>query len=367
MAGSRRAICGIDEERYLDKISSCDSFTHRREKLQMRDLNQCYTMGYVYAAWCPLFPTAVKIGAFWDPNLDSRKYDRDHHLTFINSGETKVSTTLERLAEEANLPRKFEIIAGIATRNPYSTKWRAHQHFQKFNAPPPWTEFFAIHQNTAVSYFRNLSIELNLPFFPRSISPFHFKDLTIQNTSLPLPTPQTTAAPRPNAWIIPLYCSKPQESPATPQRLCAWDVPLIPKITANVPIAQSESIPGPSSTQEQEKEQLENKLQQPMEVASEESDCCDEDIASNSVISDGTTATAGSDSTTKRKKRTRPKKKYNDYCQIEATTQGLFVAEMSNGMHISMGQCWATKHYNSLDPDSPPVYVVHMPLPTRLP
>jgi hypothetical protein len=45
--------------------------------------------------------------------------------------------------------------------------------------------------------------------------------------------------------------------------------------------------------------------------------------------------------------------------------QGLFVAELSNGLHISLGPCWATLHHNILHAGSSPVCVIHMPLPIR--
>ena len=99
-----------------------------------------------------------------------------------------------------------------------------------------------------------------------------------------------------------------------------------------------------------------------------ESDYCDV----NSREDDDTTTTETSDFTTKTK---RKRRKNNKTCgdggdwalDGDATTQGLFVAEMSNGVHVSMGRCWATTHYNTLDPDSPPVCVVHMCVPMRLP
>lgn len=345
--GSRRAICSKDDEKYLDKISSCDSFTHRRETLQIKDLNGRATMGYVYAAWCPLFPKVVKIGAYWDPEFqNSREISAESRNTFMTSGESKVSIILDRLSQEAHLPHKFELIAGFATMSPYRSKQIAHEYFRKFRAPTPWIEFFGIQKTTIVSYFRNVSSKYNLPFF----SPY---------MSLPLPTPQAIlASPKTNAWTVPLnsktsslqpHCTNKMDTAAVVGRLLgAWAVPLIPKIvaaTAPQHISLS-SAPGEGH-----------------QAHMSESDCCDVD------------SREGSDSTTKTKRKRRKTKKGGGGDGVgggwaldgDATTQGLFVAEMSNGVHVSMGPCWATTHYNTLDPDSPPVCVVHMCVPMRLP
>jgi hypothetical protein len=353
--GSRRAICSKDDEKYLDKISSCDSFTHRRETFQIKDLNGRATMGYVYAAWCPLFPKVVKIGAYWDPEfLNFREISAECRNTFMTNGEFKVSIILDRLSKEAHLPHKFELIAGFATMSPYRSKQIAHEYFRKFRAPTPWIEFFGIQKTTIVSYFRNVSSKYNLPFFS-------------QYMSLPLPTTQAIlASPKTNAWTVPLYsktsssspqpahCSNKMDRAAVVGRLLgAWAVPLIPKIvaaTAPQHISLSPTSGGEGQAQ------------------MSESDYCDVD----SREGDDTTTAETSDFTTKTKrKRSKNKKTCGDggdwVLDGDSVTQGLFVAEMSNGVHVSMGRCWATTHYNTLDPDSPPVCVVHMCVPMRLP
>jgi hypothetical protein len=170
------------------------------------------------------------------------------------------------------------------------------------------------------------------------------------------PPPPISLPVKPSAWAVPLYPkSQPLVQPisaAVLQRPCAWDVPLIPKIvaTSNIP---NNTVDQPVLSQPEEQ------LEKESEVSSsnEDHDACKDRDEDSIIFRDEDSIRLNHDTA---KQRTRRARKRYSYCQ------GLFVAEMSNGVHISLGQCWATAHYNSLRPQSPPLYVVHMAVPMRL-
>jgi hypothetical protein len=162
-----------------------------------------------------------------------------------------------------------------------------------------------------------------------------------------------------SAWAVPLY-PKMQKAEAaiatTLPRKCAWDVPLIPKI-----ITARDACANISNLENSHSEAKASVITIPGNIKTA-SPLSATDIETASTLSTTDIETASSSSTTDISEKKRNRRRQHAYFYYGKQKHGLFIAEMSNGLHVSLGQCWATAHYHN---GTPPVYVVHMPVAMR--
>jgi len=125
----------------------------------------------------------------------------------------------------------------------------------------------------------------------------------------------------------------------------AWDIPLIPKL-----LALNQDL-SPNSNQDLSPNSNEDL-----------SPNSNQDLSSNEDLSQ---SSSQEESPTVQKKKTRNARRCNGRDRLHEGQPGLFIAEMNCGVHISLGPCWATKHYDNQQKDAHPLIVIHMVIPSR--
>jgi hypothetical protein len=293
--------------KYISSIGFWDGIIHKRE---MRNEVAIRTSGYIYAARCSLIPNVVKIGVCWDTNLNIRQLqDEKQKEQIAKNGQRMVTERLGWLASQSQLPGTFEIIAGFATRNPYKTKWRMHDYFSRFRLSSNiWPEFFIMEDKVVCDKFAMAVTSGNLPCF--SLAAVKLPAVVSNKGTFTLSSLQSS-------------------------KTVAWDIPLIPKLLAlNQDLSSNEDL-SPNSNQ---------------------------DLSSNEDLSQ---SSSQEESPTVQKKKTRNARRCNGRGRLHEGQPGLFIAEMNCGVHISLGPCWATKHYDNQQKDAHPLIVIHMVIPSR--
>jgi hypothetical protein len=359
---------GLSENvaKYISDVSFFDGLIHSREM----KVNALTPVGYVYAARNSILPNVIKIGVCWDLNLHScRLNDESQHPKIKKYGEKMVKERLQWLASNANLPAagQFEIISYFATKHPYKAKWKMHEHFYNFKvANNKWAEFFVVDCKAVCDHFDFFTSFHNLPSFTL--------DLKGGGGALDLKGPSSTT--RTNMSII------------STQQLTSrgsWDTPIIPKLISQLSsFSNSTSQKDNSSTSLTSQQQQDNastfgtsqqqqnnsitsltsQLQQDNSITSLTSQQ-QQDNSSTSLTSQEDQEKSSPPPQCKPSRRDRRAKIARKSKTNEEAHPGLFIAEMTSGLHISLGPCWATKHYDSQDQDAHPLIVVHMVIPSR--
>ena len=126
-------------QRVVDKLEALDADDQISFSLQ--DQSESPRVGYVYAAWNPLFADLIKIGAT----------TRQPHV---------------RVAElsSAGVPEPFQLIASVPSFNPFVLERKIHKHFAAVRKYGRKKEFFTLTRSEIVKYFPTLPpFELNAP------------------------------------------------------------------------------------------------------------------------------------------------------------------------------------------------------------
>ena len=122
-------------ERIVEKIEEIDD--HNSVKL---DLVQCTaqtaSIGYVYAAWNPLFEGLIKIGA-------TRR-----HQPYIRVMELS----------GAGVPEPFQLVSFIACKDPFALERKIHDHFALVRKYGRKKEFFTISRMEIIEHFHYRSV-----------------------------------------------------------------------------------------------------------------------------------------------------------------------------------------------------------------
>ena len=115
----------------LDQIDALD-----REENLMQAVVPYTAIGYVYAAWNPLFSGLIKIGA----TMRSNPYLRVLELS------------------TAGVPEPFQLVASIATTDPFELERKIHLKFDSVRKYGKRKEFFALNRTEILEYFHILSL-----------------------------------------------------------------------------------------------------------------------------------------------------------------------------------------------------------------
>jgi hypothetical protein len=97
-------------------------------------------MGYVYAAWNPLFPDLIKIGATMRAFPIMR---------------------VEELSSWAGVPEPFQLVASITTPDPFALEREIHRHFDSVRKYGRKKEFFLIAKEEIGYHFHVRSLQVH--------------------------------------------------------------------------------------------------------------------------------------------------------------------------------------------------------------
>ena len=97
-------------------------------------------VGYVYAAWNPLFQDLIKIGA----TMRQSPYTRVKELS------------------TSGVPEPFQLLASIPCKDPFALEKNIHAHYDSVRKFGRKKEFFMISRDEAVEFFHTKSIEAAL-------------------------------------------------------------------------------------------------------------------------------------------------------------------------------------------------------------
>ena len=97
-------------------------------------------VGYVYAAWNPLFQDLIKIGA----TMRQSPYTRVKELS------------------TSGVPEPFQLLASITCKDPFALEKNIHAHYDSVRKFGRKKEFFMISRDEAVEFFHMKSIEAAL-------------------------------------------------------------------------------------------------------------------------------------------------------------------------------------------------------------
>ena len=95
-------------------------------------------IGYVYAAWNPLFPDLIKIGA----TMRQSPYTRVKELS------------------TSGVPEPFQLVAYVSSKDPFALEKRIHAHYDHVRKFGRKKEFFMIARDEAVEYYNTKSVEI---------------------------------------------------------------------------------------------------------------------------------------------------------------------------------------------------------------
>ena len=116
----------------LDRISELDE-----EDSSLLALVPYSPIGYVYAAWNPLFQDLIKIGA----TMRQSPYTRVKELS------------------TSGVPEPFQLVASISCKDPFALERTIHAHYDSVRKFGRKKEFFMISRDEVVDFFHAKSIE----------------------------------------------------------------------------------------------------------------------------------------------------------------------------------------------------------------
>lgn len=144
---SRRLGSDQGQERYfmaLDAFCNHPAMQILFERVNMIDSTESFTgslvsyesVGYVYAAWNPLFGDLVKIGA----TMRSKPFIRVLELS------------------RTGVPEPFHLVSSIPSKNPFALEREIHEHFRLVRKYGRKKEFFVLSVAEVVDYFHFRSL-----------------------------------------------------------------------------------------------------------------------------------------------------------------------------------------------------------------
>ena len=92
-------------------------------------------VGHCYGGWCPLFADLMKIGA-----TTRQPYMR-----------------ISELSNFAGVPEPFQLIASVATTNPFALEREIHEHFASVRKYGRKKEFFLLSKSSLIDHFQTLT------------------------------------------------------------------------------------------------------------------------------------------------------------------------------------------------------------------
>ena len=112
-----------------------------------------WPFGYVYAAWNPLFPDLIKIGA----TMRQKPYMRVAELS------------------TSGVPEPFQLVDSIACKDPFALEKEIHAHYNAVRKYGKKKEFFILSREDILEYFHVMSFKATLLQPPRTGGDNHAK------------------------------------------------------------------------------------------------------------------------------------------------------------------------------------------------
>ena len=106
-----------------------------------------WPFGYVYAAWNPLFPDLIKIGA----TMRQKPYMRVAELS------------------TSGVPEPFQLVDSIACKDPFALEKEIHAHYNAVRKYGRKKEFFIVSREEILEYFHIMSFKATLLQSPASV------------------------------------------------------------------------------------------------------------------------------------------------------------------------------------------------------
>ena len=119
----------------LDRISVSDD-----KDTSSSALVPFWPFGYVYAAWNPLFPDLIKIGA----TMRQKPYMRVAELS------------------TSGVPEPFQLVDSIACKDPFALEKEIHAHYNAIRKYGRKKEFFIVSREEILEYFHIMSFKATL-------------------------------------------------------------------------------------------------------------------------------------------------------------------------------------------------------------
>jgi hypothetical protein len=127
-----------DFERLVDELSSRVGECDEEQDASPSALIMHGQVGYVYAAWNPLFPDLIKIGA----TMRAFPYLR-----------------VQELSSSAGVPEPFQLVASVPTPDPFALERAIHAFYASVRKYGRKKEFFLLSREEAVYHFHVRSLE----------------------------------------------------------------------------------------------------------------------------------------------------------------------------------------------------------------
>lgn len=127
-----------DFEKLVDKLSCNVGWCDEEPSASCLSLVVCGQVGYVYAAWNPLFPDLIKIGA----TMRAFPYIR-----------------VQELSSCAGVPEPFQLLASIPTPDPFALERAIHAFYASVRKYGRKKEFFLLAREDVVYHFHVRSLE----------------------------------------------------------------------------------------------------------------------------------------------------------------------------------------------------------------